>query len=74
MFQLWTCDQIQSITRNITAFYDEFPACKLDRHTLVGVPADMNSLSHLGSALRLAFSMSMWAAIALHTFGVELYV
>jgi hypothetical protein len=40
----------------------------------VGVPADLKSKLHLGSAVRLTFAMATWAAIAVHTFGVELYV
>ncbi|KAF8515721.1 hypothetical protein BU17DRAFT_51494 [Hysterangium stoloniferum] len=70
---LWTCDQIQSVTGNTTTFYDEFPACHLGMHTLVGVPADVHSLLHVGSAIRLTFAMAVWVAIALHASGVEVY-
>jgi len=71
---LWTCGQIQSVTGNTTAFYDEFPACHWGMHTLVGVAADVHSPLHIGSAVRLTFAMSVWVAVTLHTFGVEVYI
>ena len=72
--KLWTCDQVRYVTRNETALYDEFPACKLDKTVYVGVPADLRTRLHIGSLVRLTFSTATWAAIVLHTFGVELYV
>ncbi|KAF8583401.1 hypothetical protein K439DRAFT_1390524 [Ramaria rubella] len=71
---LWTCDQVQSVTGNTTAFYDEFPSCHLEKDMYVGVPADLRSRLHVGSAVRLTFAMATWVAIVFHTFGVELYL
>ena len=59
---------------NTTAYAEEFPACHLGRETFVGVPADLKSDLHISSAVRLSFGMATWAAIVLHTFGIELYV
>jgi len=72
--KLWTCDEVMFVLGNTTAYTDEFPACRLGTETFVGVPADLKSDLHIGSAVRLSFAMSTWAAIAIHTFGIELYV
>lgn len=62
------------MTKNDTNLYEEFPACLLNKDTYVGVPANLDTELHIGSMIRLTFATATWAAIVLHTLGVELYV
>lgn len=73
-YTLWTCDQAQSITGDTAAFREEFPACHLGPQTYIGVPADLETRLHIGSAVRLTFSMATWLALTLHAVGVEIYI
>lgn len=71
---MWTCEQAQFVAGATDAFYEEYPSCRLGPGTYIGVPADLQSQLHIGSAVRLTFAMSTWVAISLHTLGVEVYV
>ncbi|GJJ14262.1 hypothetical protein Clacol_008526 [Clathrus columnatus] len=71
---LWTCAQAQSITGETIEFYNEFPECRLSPKTYIGVPADLKSRLHVGSAIRLTFAMTTWLAISVHTLAVEVYI
>lgn len=72
--QVWSCQQVKYVLGDTPAFHGEFPSCSIDMNAYVGVPAALDSRLHVGSAVRLGFSMATWIAIALHTFAVELYV
>jgi hypothetical protein len=80
-YAVWTCAKIAATISSHANITDTYPSCKSfadgtnpEAVSLVAATFGVGDAAHTGAVLNVAFGMALWLSMAMHAFGVEVYL
>jgi NADH:ubiquinone oxidoreductase subunit 6 (subunit J) len=80
-YAVWTCAKIAATITEASNLTSSYPSCKafvdgsnFDAVSLVEATFGAGDTANTGAALNVVFGMALWLSMAMHAFGVEVYL
>jgi hypothetical protein len=80
-YSVWTCAKIAATIADASNLTFSYPSCKafvdgsnLEAVSLVEATFAVGDTANTGAALNVVFGMALWLSMAMHAFGVEVYL
>jgi hypothetical protein len=80
-YAVWTCAKIAATISSSSNITDAYPSCKSfadgtnpEAVSMVEATFGVGDTANTGAALNVVFGMALWLSMAMHAFGVEVYL